>query len=267
LIGKDAPLISFGGRSEFNVSPHRKTTPGPGEYDPLDTLIRPHSGNVRIAGPAMKLRDSFTGNGSQTPGPGAYDLSSLIGTDAPSIAMKGRGIDTTRDCSPGPGTYDLIDSISNLKSSPGYKVGRSKRDYLSSANNLPGPGAYDPRLLNTSLGISLKSKLEPKISSSTPGPGTYQAVTPSKVKKGNPTYSFGLSPERDRVYQRALNQVLTLGPGQYDVHSINDQMVLAGKTLIGYSFQKSKSPNRFDDIPGPGTYEVQSSFGLHAPQQ
>jgi hypothetical protein len=121
--------------------------------------------------------------------------------------------------------------------------------------------------MKTSLGISLKSKLDTNLTSDTPGPGSYQPVTPSKVKKGYPTYSFGISPGREQVFQRALNQSLNLGPGEYDVHNINDQQVIAGKTLIGYSFSKSKSPLRDDETPGPGTYEAQSSFGLHAPRQ
>jgi len=124
----------------------------------------------------------------------------LIGTDAPSFAIKGKANDTTRDNSPGPGAYDLNDTLSNLKGSPGFKVGRSKRDYLSSSNNLPGPGSYNPKSLDTSLGISLKSKVQPKLASDTPGPGSYQPVTPDKVRKGNPTYSFGMSPDRDRVF-------------------------------------------------------------------
>ena len=141
-------------------------------------------------------------------------MSSLIGTDAPSIAIKGRGNDTTRDQSPGPGAYDLSDSLSYLKGGSGFKVGRSKRDYLSKVDSLPGPGAYDPKLVTSSLGISIKSKVQTRISTDTPGPGSYQAVTPTKVKKGNPTYSFGMSPDRDRVFQRALNQEgMKLGPG------------------------------------------------------
>jgi hypothetical protein len=191
---------------------------------------------------------------------------SLIGTDAPLIAIKGRGNDTTRDLSPGPGAYDLSESLSYLNVSPSFKVGRSKRDYLSTVNSLPGPGSYDPRFMKTSLGISLKSKLDTKLASDTPGPGSYQPVTPSKVIKGNPTYSFGISPVRERIFLRALKQALNLGPGEYDVHNINDQQVIAGKTLIGYSFSKSNSPGRDDGTPGPGTYEAQSSFGLHAPR-
>lgn len=75
--------------------------------------------------------------------------------------MRGRLSDLSRDNSPGPGAYDPSDSFSVLKN-PTFKVGRSKRDYLSNFNALPGPGTYDPKTLDTSLGISLRGKIDIK---------------------------------------------------------------------------------------------------------
>ena len=60
-MGKDAPQISIRGTL---ASPAKPTTPGPGEYNPSDSAIKFNPGTARISGTGMKLRESFTGNGS-----------------------------------------------------------------------------------------------------------------------------------------------------------------------------------------------------------
>jgi len=47
---------------------------------------------------------------------------------------------------------------------------------------------------------------------------------------------------------------------------INDQAYIAGLTSLSFTIPKGKSPRKFNDTPGPGTYESYSVFGLHAPQ-
>lgn len=46
---------------------------------------------------------------------------------------------------------------------------------------------------------------------------------------------------------------------------INDQALLAGQISLSFTIPKGKSPDRFNDTPGPGAYESYSVFGLHAP--
>ena len=58
---------------------------------------------------------------------------------------------------------------------------------------------------------------------------------------------------------------IDVGPGQYNVDIINDQALRAGQISLSFTIPKGKSPDRFNDTPGPGAYESYSVFGLHAP--
>jgi Sperm-tail PG-rich repeat len=60
LIGREAPMISIKGRTDLSHSP---STPGPGQYDPSDSLVKNKPGSIRIAGPAARLRDTFYNDG------------------------------------------------------------------------------------------------------------------------------------------------------------------------------------------------------------
>jgi hypothetical protein len=177
----------------------RTATPGPGSYNPSDSITKLNPGSVKIVGQGYEHSKN---RGTLTPGPGSYDINSFIGVDTPAISIKGRGNETAREVSPGPGTYEVNENIANLKGSPGFKVGRSKRDFLSLNTTLPGPGQYDPQPIRSSIAVSLKGKLELPSKSDIPGPGTYQDIQPTASKRGNPTYSFGLSPDRDSVFKR-----------------------------------------------------------------
>ncbi len=117
--------------------------------------------------------------------------------------------------------------------------------------------------MNTQIGFSIKGKTGEISPDDIPGPGTYEAVSPNTTKQGQPTYNFGKSPKRDNFVG---TKGIDVGPGQYDVNMINDQAYIAGLTSLSFTIPKGKSPRKFNDTPGPGTYESYSVFGLHAPQ-
>jgi len=86
---------------------------------------------------------------------------------------------------------------------------QAKRDYLGVLQSfLPGPGQYDPRLLNSSLGFSIKGKSPERIRNNIPGPGTYEAISPNATKQGQPVYDFGKSPKKLPNYSG-----VDVGPG------------------------------------------------------
>ena len=86
---------------------------------------------------------------------------------------------------------------------------QAKRDYLGFLQSfLPGPGQYEPKLLDTSLGFKIKGKSPERNRNDIPGPGTYEAVSPNATKQGLPVYDFGKSP------RKPLNSLgIDVGPG------------------------------------------------------
>ena len=66
---------------------------------------------------------------SIAPGPGAYALKGIVGTDAQGKTLASRWAtqSTTNMKTPGPGSYEAKYQAA-LKASPGWRIGSSKRD-------------------------------------------------------------------------------------------------------------------------------------------
>jgi hypothetical protein len=59
-------------------------SPGPGAYDPSDSLIKSSAKTVKIAGNGDESRAGGM-TLTFTPGPGAYDMRDLMGRNSPAI--------------------------------------------------------------------------------------------------------------------------------------------------------------------------------------
>ena len=85
------------------------------------------------------------------------------------------------------------------------------------------------------------------ILSKTPGPGTYDEFTYSKVKEKDPMWSMSKS---SRDY---LPKTDVVGPGQYE-HDKNFKKVI--QSSPGYHFGNDKRINDYKNyVPGPGSYD------------
>lgn len=134
-------------------------------------------------------------------------------------------------------------------------MGTEKRDKLSESMSLkdnPGPGSY---LTKSFIGegpkIAIKNRTYNLVSESltAPGPGAYQPNLDSVIYKF-PAIGIGHS-RRDEI----IGSNLTVpGPGYYNLNDL--------KRGPKYGFGTSKrEPDRFNDVPGPGQYEIPSRIG------
>ena len=123
-------------------------------------------------------------NDSEGPGPGAYPIKTIIGTETQgkSLAKRLEQQRTSNHFSPGPGAYSNKFSVS-IYSSPSWRIGTSTRDdeekLRMKTSNYPPPDSYNPcyktvkeRNASWSFGRSLRSELA-TTSKDTPAPGTY----------------------------------------------------------------------------------------------
>lgn len=82
---------------------------------------------------------------------------------------------------------------------------------MRSSSYVPGPGEYEPKkqVYSKIGGIMARDMSSSLILSKTPGPGSYDESSYSKVKSKDPTWSLSKS-SRDNMFKN--NDV---GPGQY----------------------------------------------------
>eukprot|EP01017_Pseudomicrothorax_dubius_P032370 TRINITY_DN4235_c0_g1_i1.p1 TRINITY_DN4235_c0_g1~~TRINITY_DN4235_c0_g1_i1.p1 ORF type:complete len:446 (+),score=95.70 TRINITY_DN4235_c0_g1_i1:49-1386(+) len=200
----------------------------------------------------------------------------------------------TEPVNPGPADYQV--SYTGVQASPrSQKMSPSPRNVEDrEALSRPGPGYYEPKTPERRSPVASMTRIE-RLSpprDDRPGPGTYN--TPPKAIPSGPEYSFGFRRE-DLIekYRRELP-----GPGFYDdgskknllfvrPRSPNASMNFEGHNSRAWLYQSeikdnpgpggyylktdrskpewsfSKIPrdlNNKNDIPGPGTYEIKSSF-------
>ncbi|RHY18338.1 hypothetical protein DYB36_010132 [Aphanomyces astaci] len=113
-------------------------------------------------GTSSRPRDA--GDGSQSPGPGAYQVPTAIGKPvlstmktAAACSISGRekfgstaDLKSAANC-PGPGDYSPHIVNPNEKTAPQYSLGKKWSKSVDGTNRSPGPGAYETPecLLNT----------------------------------------------------------------------------------------------------------------------
>lgn len=140
-------LIRFGHESKSQLSSRAKTQPGPGQYD-----LRSSIGSSPGFSLYGKIDPDFTKN-EKKPGPEAYNPRPMKSS-------------STIRFSKGKGNYRY-----NLKNSIGNGL-RSK--FEGKLNSVPGPGEYNPRLIQTAHSFSVGSSKRATFGQTdTPGPGFY----------------------------------------------------------------------------------------------
>jgi len=176
---KGAPKFGFGTGLRFSEHQRPNEKPGPGQYNPSDPILQAS----KSTGFGTSLRPSIGSSlhGVRAPGPGSYDMNSLVGRGGPMFTARGRrGFGRRSLSSPGPGTYNIR---SLLEKGPKAGFGSSTRGdenkRLEKKGGSPGPGAYDMNL--------------------------YRAF-------GQDVPKFSLTSRRTNV---DLNSIMTPGPGQY----------------------------------------------------
>jgi hypothetical protein len=87
-FGKDAIAFKMGGKAKET---NRNDSPGPGNYDPNDNLVRYASPQHGIS--KTSRSDLVSADKKSLPGPGVYDQSAMnIGKSGPSFKMQGKPV-------------------------------------------------------------------------------------------------------------------------------------------------------------------------------
>lgn len=131
-FGKRAPGIGFGKR----WSPEgRSCSPGP------DAYCLPSTFCVSLGGYRKDAKVGEMRKYAQSPGPGTYDLPTLIGKDSPKFSIRAK-IDITRYLkTPSPNAY-----LANLAQTSAFKnisFGIGEKSLSLTNRQTPGPGSYD----------------------------------------------------------------------------------------------------------------------------
>jgi hypothetical protein len=239
----------------------KSSSPGPGAYDPKGEKVVVTKFSTAQRG--VKNSENF-------PGPGYYETPQ---SKSPGKSMIGRNfINDSARISPGPGSYDF--PIHLLESSPSYSMNKASRVPLSTTARSPGflslgstlispgksfPKGKRPELVNDNhspdptkynkpsfIGegpkFSIPERKTNYITSDVPGPAYYSPKL--QLTKNASTFS--------RQARFTLKTSNSPGPGQYESLKFKP---------ITYSFPKKViEAEDSDDEPGPGHYNLPSSF-------
>lgn len=186
------------------------------------------------------------------PGPGTYEGEGMIGKTSPHPNDPKWGFSKNpRDqkygnANPGPGQYDSPDR----KRIEGGYIGHRPGDM--SKSHVPGPGAYDGNSANwkqsKAPAYSMRQKTAGGRKDAVPGPGHYD---PDAIRYEHKSYSGKLVSKaaRDHMYKTG-----TPGPGNYDP---NNNIFSKQQGKFG---RESRDGLKGSANPGPGAYEMRSSF-------
>lgn len=209
---------------------------------------------------------------SSTPGPGKYEIKTLMGTEGPHFSFckeKYSHADAFDEAMakikknyPCPGTY--CQNIQYSPSGPFYSLSKLNRQEVSNDKFLimcPGPDKYSPnkefsstftKFPNWSISKTRKDENEKVIGSKkvhiiTPGPGEYSNKI-GKIPQG-PKYTFAAKFKIKKIEENP-------GPGYYNAQKNHYP------SEPKYSIGKEKKDNDMtkqalkDDYPGPGSYKI-----------
>ncbi|ORC85056.1 uncharacterized protein TM35_000381310 [Trypanosoma theileri] len=209
--------------------------PGPGQYSP-ENVNNPSSRTV-VFGTAS--RNQLQTEGNDIPGPGAYEpmdtsntgvqsgpvtFSTAVRFDSPELVKGNNG---NKGDTPGPGAYSLERYMESTTSGGAVIIGTGPRilDHEQRERaQLPGPGQYTP--LDT--------------------------VTMAKTS----VYTFSTEPRMAVNGGNGYNSNTNApGPGAYDVAV---PTFTAPTTRFGTEERKLE-PSTLEEIPGPGTYDVNTA--------
>lgn len=149
------------------------------------------------------------------PGPGNYNFSDEIGTNAPKFSFgKDERGDCKRPMTPGPGHYIHKSTVGTT--GPKFSMLGNRPQSSSSLRDVPGPGQYNINLNNKTkapsfkIGNEIRSNLN-KSAILNPGPGQYSIQDNSSIRPKSPTWKMGSS-TRKPLYFTESNP----GPGNYN---------------------------------------------------
>lgn len=183
--------------------------PGPNVYDSNSKRFVLKSAPAFGFGTSKRPQSSSTTK-NQVPGPGNYQLKTIVGSESQGQTLQGRhtASKTTIDFNPGPGTYNPPNPSATLTASPGWRIGSAKRQPLNPSRIGPSSGAYNPDYKVIKSKMSLWSfgsskRQQPKGTyMSTPAPTKYNL--PSKVVEG-PKFHMGLKLDNMSSIGQAVN--------------------------------------------------------------
>jgi Sperm-tail PG-rich repeat len=246
------------GRIEESGLINNLETPGPGTYKVNAGALRTNTG-VCISGRKEEKGDF------ESPGPGHYDAKHQKKySPAFSFLSKasGAGHPTYLD-DPGPSDYNPRDTLVKERQ-PGIRIANEvSRKMVQNQETLPGPGPGNYNLKEDELFRKIGAKFttekrdKPSNSEQTPGPGTYEAKTTSKLGD-----LFGREPSGKAARGASLKWRTRItrsdtevpGVGSYNMDSYGK----TGKGCQGIIIGKegsAASKNLTDSGVGPGQYQ------------
>ena len=185
-----------------------------------------------------------TSRQNDSPGPGAYDTGSPLGSGVPKYSMKSRH-SLTEKIEGAP--YRVLPSTIGV----GPKVSLSSRHAtLSSADSVPGPSYVPPALGSDAKKISFSSRHSiPRGNDFTPGPGAYN-IQPL----------FARDAKSSSMHIRSGNTSATTdspGPGAYypDINATKHRAPSSSFHI------RPQDPKSTDVTPGPSDYNVARELG------
>lgn len=234
------------GKGEKNVGEYRGTTPGPGAYNPRSTIGT--EGRKHSLYP--KRPDTSLKYGQASPGPAAYSFS--YRKSSPAFSMgRGRHIMYKTSASPDPTRYNPNYSLLR-PSSPLWRMDKSSRNINMAKNSSPEPGTYNlPSTIGNGPKIAFHGRLDKEKMNTIPGPGAYDP-NPKAILERFPKIVLSTGPRTEKDFTTRKD---IPGPGTYVLKS-----TLNGPKF-GFGVGKRKYYKTNKDIPGPGTYKLLSTIG------
>lgn len=272
------------GCSQPNVGPGTYDIPrGSDKWQKLDGYAPFHS----MAERGFEFVNDTT---MSAPGPGSYEPKLLQRTvGGQSLANRGSRFapdNNTTKANPSPTAYTITkksdwiktktlvpttpSQVNASKLSGSMVVGRVKYHRQLDAPSIPSPGqafGYE----ETPAGVLQKQRPPPKDESL--GPAFYHNPTPAPelaTRKYKGVHFGKMTSSRSASYLLANSNQATPGPGNYDPHdkATDERVMYAGLeekkhdvTLPRYHQIIQKDSER-DNFPGPGRYELATSFAL-----
>ena len=266
-----------------------KNNPPPGTYNPEYSKVKQSAPSCAFGSPSKPIRGD-----NSMPGPGQYELKTIVGNEGQKYSIKGKYQQHKKDQIPGPGNYNPKDDIVRL-GTPGTVMTQGKRQGLGSrGDSAPGPGTYDQNnsmdkgkhfsfgwgerdggLGSMSKGIpgpgtyatqtfvgkdtqgkSILGKVETKYGTNVPGPGTYAP----KGNRNGPAYSLSGQRTEDPVMRERARMP---PPGNYNP---DDSLIKQKPPGVAFGKRPKSASMLGDGMPGPGQYDLKSTLagkGVH----
>jgi hypothetical protein len=125
-------------------------------------------------------------------------------TSSPAWSILGRKQDQIKNNIPGPGSYEPKETTTK-ESSPGFRLGTSKRNGSITPDTIPGPGTYQAKstfISKTPAVFGTGKRPELSKPSQAPGPGSYEL--PTKIQEG-PRFSLYGRPQDRKLDNKPVS--------------------------------------------------------------